>query len=103
MEIRFKDKNLEKICNDPAYAMRNCPVGVVPKIQELMYHLNALEKFNMFYRVPALRKYNAHPLKGDKKGIISLYLGYHYRMEVIVSEFQIDIVKIMEVTNHYGD
>lgn len=106
MIIRFADNNIKRICSENAYARKKLPAGVVDTLQKLLYELSAQDRFDSFYKVPIYRKYKAHQLKGHKKGIIAMSLNYSYRMELLLEIERIDnkdVVKILEVSNHYGD
>ncbi|MFQ7034531.1 MAG: hypothetical protein ACLRTQ_01960 [Candidatus Borkfalkia sp.] len=106
MIIEFANKKVEKICNDANYAKKQLPLKVCKSLQILMVRLFAYENFDCFYKFDVLKKYRAHELQGDKKGIISLSIDYSYRMEVKVKVEKIgnqDVITILEVSNHYGD
>lgn len=106
MVIEFANKRVEQICNDANYARQRLPLNVCNSLQILMVRLASYETFDCFYKFAVLKKYRAHELKGEKKGIISLSLDYSYRMEVKIKVEKIgnqDIITILEVSNHYGD
>lgn len=107
MEIHYKDNHLKRVCEEPEYAMQFYQPKIVHSLQLLMSRLDSNKTFDVFYKAQAYRRYKAHPLKGDKKNIVSLRLDYSYRLELIVlaekNERGEDILTILEVTNHYGD
>lgn len=107
MIIEYKDSEIRRKCNDDKYALKHYSPKIVNTLKILLVRLEAYKTFNSFYTIPGLKKYNAHPLKGGKKGIESLSLDKSVRMELIIettkSEDGQDIIKILEVSNHYGD
>lgn len=106
MIIEFANKKVEKICNDANYAKRLLPLKVCVSLQNLMFRLAAYDRFDYFYTFAVLKKYRAHELQGDKKGIISLSIDYSYRMELKIKVEKVgnqDVITILEVSNHYGD
>lgn len=106
MIIEYADKKVEKLCNDANYAKRHLPLKVCISLQNLMFRLASYEAFDPFYKFAVLKKYRAHELQGDKKGIISLSLDYFYRMELKIKVEKVgnqDVITILEVSKHYGD
>ena len=106
MIIEFANKKVEKICNDANYAKRLLPLKVCVSLQNLMFRLASYDRFDYFYTFAVLKKYRAHELQGDKKGIISLSIDYSYRMELKIKVEKVgsqDGITILEVSNHYGD
>lgn len=106
MIIEFANKRVEKICNDAEYARKILPPKACNALQILMIRLASYETFDCFYKFDVLKKYRAHELQGDKKGIISLSIDYSYRMELIIKVEKVgnqNIITILEVSNHYGD
>lgn len=106
MIIEFANNKVERICNDANYAKKLLPPKVCNSLQILMIRLASYESFDCFYKFAVLKKYRAHELQGDKKGIISLSIDYSYRMELKIKVEKIgnqDVITILEVSNHYGD
>lgn len=52
------------------------------------------------FATQSLRFYRDHPLKGTRYGQRSASLDYSYRVIYLVIEDKIQIVEILEVTNH---
>ena len=106
MIIEYANNKVEKICNDTNYAKKLLPLKVCISLQNLMVRLASYESFTPFYTLSVLKKYRAHELQGDKKGIISLSIDYSYRMELKLKIENIgnqDVITILEVSNHYGN
>lgn len=105
MIIGFANNRIEKICNNSKEAFKEFGnKKVVKHLAELMLDLHATKHIEPFYTNPIFKKYRAHELIGDKKGITSLSVDYAYRMTIIV-EIQVveDEITILEVNKHYGD
>ncbi len=51
----------------------------------------------------ALRALDLHPLKGDRKGQYAIRLGDRERVIVTFADAGLTVVRIEEVTQHYGD
>lgn len=108
MEIHYKDKEIEKICNDEKYALKQFQPRIVQELKLLHSRLHMSQYFNVFYTCdPWRNKYQPEKLKGDKAGITSLRLNRKYRMELTIEVTKglsgEDIITILEVSNHYGD
>ena len=106
MDIGYKDKSTQKLCEDAEYASKKLPPKVVTNLQELMYKLSVTATFDKFQNNPANKKYRIHKLQGDKKELIALKLDYQYRMTIKILVTNInnrDEITIWEVSNHYGD
>lgn len=106
MNIEYRNNNVRKLCEDEQYALKRLPQNVAQSLGSLMYKLNSCCSFNEFSNNPANKKYKPHPLKGEKKGLIALYIDYQYRMTIKILIKNVngtDKIKIWEVSNHYGD
>lgn len=102
MEIGYRDNDVEKICEQPQFARKKYPEKIVTAIQLLMYKFGAVDTFDNFKNNPANKKYNVHNLKGNRQGLIALYLDFKYRMTIKLKVEQ-DKIIIWEISNHYGD
>ena len=104
MKVRYRSREVERICNDFNYACKEFDKNTARRLAVLMENINAVDHIDVFYRNPIFKKYRIHELKGDKKGITSLSITRSYRMEMIVTVLiGEDEVEILEVSNHYGD
>lgn len=104
MKITFKKNETKKICEDESYARRKLPMNVVPSLKNLLMRLQSYDHFEVFLNTPLKEKYRTHELHGQKRGIYSLSINYHYRMELTVEiQVESDVICILEVSNHYGD
>ena len=51
----------------------------------------------------ALAYLRFHPLRGDRQGQYAISLGRDYRLIVTFQNEQFTVVRVEEVTDHYGD
>lgn len=108
MIITYKSKHTEKLCTDYKEMKRFFSSELLSnKLAILMTHLKHIDHLQEFVLNPLFKKYRYHELSGDKRGIKSLSIDYSYRMtltlEVIANQDGEDTIKILEVSNHYGE
>ena len=114
MKIVYKDKKIERLCNDEEYANKYIGKDVTIKLMKVIYLLRNVSSLSDIYVYKSL---NLHKLKGDLKDLYSIYLGKNtgYRLlikpmndelEIIVikdtKEFKdVKNIEIVEVSKHY--
>ena len=108
MVVLYKNKKTEKLCSDFDEMKKFFSSAVTAqKLATLMTNLKNIDHINDFATLPVFKKYRYHELHGDKQGIRSLSIDYSYRMTLIIEILGTidgeDTIKILEVTNHYGD
>ena len=108
MVILYKNKKTEKLCSDFGEMKKFFSSALTAqKLALLMTSLKNVDHISDFANLPIFKKYRYHELQGDKKGIHSLSIDYSYRMTLIVEVLGKidgeDTIRILEVTNHYGD
>lgn len=108
MIILYNDKETQKICNDENYAKRKIqPVSCINNLKTLLFRLNQLPHFDIFFTNAALKRYKAEYRKGAEKkdNIIELTIDKKYRMrlKVLDNSKDIDTILIIKVDLHYGD
>lgn len=106
MRITYRNKDVERLCTDVRQMKKELPAQTVPKLQTLLTRISLLQHMDEF-RLPVFARYRYHELTGDKKGIKSLSIDYSYRLtltiEIVGIGTDCDEIRILEVTNHYGD
>ncbi len=102
MEIGYRNKEVEKICEQPQFARKKYPDKIVSAIEKLMYKLAAIDTFDNFRNNPVNKKYNTHNLQGNQQNLIALRLDFKYRMTINLKIEENKII-IWEISNHYGD
>lgn len=108
MVVLYKNKKTEKLCSDFGEMKKFFSSEVTAhRLSVLMTHLKNVDHINDFAVLPIFQKYRYHELRGDKKGIHSLSIDYSYRMTLVIELLGMadgeDTIRILEVTNHYGD
>ena len=114
MKIVYKDKKIDRLCNDEEYANKYIGKDVTIKLKKVIYLLRRVSSLSDIYVYKSL---NLHKLKGDLKDLYSIYLGKNtgYRLiikpmndelEIIVikdtKEFkEVKNIEIVEVSKHY--
>ena len=114
MKIVYKDKKIERLCNDEEYANKYIGKDVTIKLMKVIYLLRSVSSLSDIYVYKSL---NLHKLKGDLKDLYYIYLGKNtgYRLlikpmndelEIIVikdtKEFkEVKNIEIVEVSKHY--
>lgn len=74
MEIKFKDKHLQDLCNKRAVAVKNLGDVGARKLRTRLADIAAAS------RVSDLLAGNPHPLKGDRQGQFALDLAGGWRL-----------------------
>lgn len=101
MEVRFKTKKLQKQYEKSAEASKVYGEQVAKKYIMRINILKSAKSFEELYTIPTLK---FHPLKHDRDGEYAISLTGFYRL-IITNDGDngFDIVKIEEVSKHYGD
>ena len=99
MQVVFRTNKLLRNYEQSDRAIREWGPDVGRKYVSRISQLYALKDFQEAYKFRSLR---LHPLKGSKRGELSIYLTGKWRL--IVSEGDTETqVLIKEVSNHYDD
>jgi plasmid maintenance system killer protein len=99
MEVRFKTKQLEELYLDSRRAQRELG-EVARKYVQRVNFLRAADRFTDIRALPALR---CHQLKGARSGEWAIDLNRFYRLIVTVTDDIPEVVRIEEISKHYGD
>ena len=76
MEITFKNKKFQNICNSEKKLLRTYGKNCARKIRARLDDLQAAPNLEAFKMLPG----RCHKLKGDKKGLLSLDLEHPLRL-----------------------
>ena len=110
MEIRYKDKKIRDICENEKKAIKRYNKIIAEK---LIFSIEFLKNSNSLKDVVDYRNFRFHELKYSRKGQFAIDLGKTtgYRLIIepitvnkeneIISYESINIIEIMEVSNHY--
>ena len=100
MQIKFRTKKLEKQYQKHSLATKAYGEEVAKKYILRVNILKSAKCFDDLYQIPTLR---FHPLTGGRKGQFAIKLTGFYRLIITNDGEVFDIVKIEEVSKHYGD
>lgn len=100
MEIRFRTKKLEKQYLNAREAEKAYGKQVAKRYIMRINIIKSTKCFDDLYAVPSLK---FHPLKGDRDGEYAIALTGFYRLIIRNVGEIYDIVRIEEVSKHYGD
>lgn len=111
MEIYFKDKKLEKLCNDPVKLVKAIGTVRAEKLQQRLDDMDSASTLEATRNLPG----HYHELIGDRKGQWACDLDQPYRLIFEPTEkpiptdesgkyiwSAITIIDIIEITNYHG-
>ena len=100
MQIKFRTKKLEKQYLRKTEAIKAYGPNVAKKYILRIGILKSAKCFDDLYDISVL---DFHPLTGNRKGQFAIKLTGFYRLIITNDGEVFDIVKIEEVSGHYGD
>lgn len=108
MEIRYKNKRIRNICENEKKAIKKYNKIIAEK---LIFSIEFLKNSKSLKDVADYNNFRLHELKYERKGQFALGKTTGYRLIIepvtvnkeneIISYESINIVEIMEVSNHY--
>ena len=99
MEVAFRTKKLRQSYEESERAIRQWGTDVAEKYITRVNELHRVKDFRAAYGLRAMR---LHPLKGDRRGRLSIYLTDRWRLIVRRGDTEESVI-IEEVSNHYDD
>ena len=99
MEVIFRTKQLQRSYEESSRAARQWGEAVGRKYITRIGELYAARNLQQVYGIRSMR---LHPLKGSKRGELSIYLTGQWRLIVEKGDTEEQVV-VKEVSNHYGD
>jgi len=99
VEVQFRTHDLERCFESYREATRRWGPEVARRYIQRINLLLAARDFNELYHIRALR---LHALTGGRTGQFAMTLQGRWRLIVVPNETG-DVVRVEEVTNHYGD
>lgn len=99
MEVGFKTNRLRRNYEESSRAVQDWGEEVARKYIIRVNELRRIEDLNGAYQIRAMR---LHPLKGDRRGRLSIRLTGRWRLIVTRGDTEESVI-IEEVSNHYGD
>jgi proteic killer suppression protein len=100
VEIGFKNKQLQKVCENPDMARKEYGKENERKLTQRIMELRDADNLDVVSRIPAAR---LHPLKGDRKHEYSVDLAHPFRLVFIASpecigDKTIEAIELVEIT-----
>ena len=99
MEVIFRTRQLQLNYEDENRATRQWGEPVGPRYVLRINQILDVENFYQLYGIPSLR---LHPLRGARRGELSIYLTGRWRLIVRMGDTAESII-IEGVSNHYDD
>ena len=99
MEVSFSTRQLRQCFEDYNQADRRWGRAVARKYIQRVNLILDTHSFDYLRRIRSLR---LHPLSGERAGQFSISLNRSWRIILAYDENE-GSVRILEVTNHYGD
>ena len=99
VEVAFRTNQLRRNYQESARAARQWGADVGRKYITRINELYAVKDFQEGYDIRSLR---LHPLKGSKRGELSIYLTDKWRLIVTKGDTEERVI-VKEVSNHYDD
>ncbi len=100
MEVIFGDDELERCYREIKRGTLRWGKKIAEKYVERINRLNACETGHDLGTFPELK---FHPLKGPRAGQWAMNLDPSWRLIVTFSNKRWTVVRVEEVSNHYGD
>lgn len=100
MQVRFRDKKLEKCFLESKKAAREFGEKVARRFIQRVQIIQSTPDLDTLVKAPGL---HCHPLKGDRAGQWSVTLIDRWRLIFTFENDKMTIVQIEEVSNHYDD
>lgn len=98
MEIRYKNKKIEKICTEFKTAEKAYGREMAEKIHQRIDEMTASETLEMMIRFHIGR---CHPLSQNRKGQFAVDLVHPYRLIFKMDDNEIQIAKILEIVDYH--
>ena len=98
MEIRYKNKKIEKICTEVKTAEKAYGREMAEKIHQRIDEITASETVDMMILFHIGR---CHALSQNRKGQFAVDLVHPYRLVFKKDDAEIQIVKILEIVDYH--
>jgi proteic killer suppression protein len=100
VQVTFRTRQLEACYTDAKKARREWDEKVARRYVERVNILKHARSVDDLHKTLVLR---FHQMQGDKSGRYSITLIGRLRMEVSFQDEELTIVRVEEVSQHYGD
>jgi len=100
LEVRFRTRRLEQCYLEIRLANREFDAEVARRYIQRVQIVKSTRSVDELRRLPGLR---FHALSGSREGQYAINLSGFYRLIVTLEGAELQIVRIEEVSKHYGD
>jgi proteic killer suppression protein len=100
LEVKFRTRKLEREYLQSDHANKAYGVVVARKYIQRINIIKQTKDIDELLRLPGL---GCHPLRGDRQGQYAVKLTGFYRLIFTLQGDALKIVRIEEVSKHYGD
>lgn len=100
MKVSFRSSKLQRAYEESARAIRQFGPGVG---RRYVQRIGIIKASRHLEDLKAQRPLRCHELQGKRAGQWAINLTDRYRLIFTVSGPELDVVRVEEVTNHYGD
>lgn len=109
MELTYKTKKLQRLCEDPGYNKELVKKYGVEVAKKLPKRIKELKAFNTLDDVPVFPPYRRHKLSGNMKDLFAVNITFQYRLifkvkgnNILIENLsKVKDIVIMEVSKHY--
>jgi len=101
MIVKFKDKKVQKICNDQELMLKRLNSQIAKKLQLCLVVLQGAESFDDLNLEPTRSRTGFHKLSGDRKGQYAMSLTGNYRLIISKYEENNKIALILELVDYH--
>jgi proteic killer suppression protein len=100
VQVEFRTAGLRRCYTDSSAATREWGDKIGRRYIERVNVLKVAKSADDLHKMPSLR---FHPLKGDREGRYAMTLIDRWRMIVRFQDDALTVVRVEEVSAHYGD
>ena len=100
MEVRFRTRRLEQCYLEFRLASREFGAEVARRYIQRIQIVKNTRSVDELRRLPGLR---FHALSGSREAQYAINLNSYYRLIVTLEGAELQIVRVEEVSKHYGD
>jgi len=100
VEVAFATTKLEKGYREHAHGVKMWGPVVARKY---IQRIDILQEASDLTEIKALPGLDCHPLRGQRKGQFAVSLHGRWRLIFSLAGARVKIIRIEEVTKHYGD
>jgi proteic killer suppression protein len=100
VDVEFRTKHLEECFRREAAARQAWGATIARRYIERILIIQSAKDIGDLFRVPPLR---FHALKGGRQGQYAMTLVDRWRLIVTLGGEEVTVVRVEEVSKHYGD